>query len=282
MIKKSVLTFLVLLIGLSLFLFSSKHSFNSSQYQYQGNVIKAQKYLYNDSLPAVAMIGTSLSANLNAGSLPGVYNLSMPGLSVFDGLNIIADRQGLPRVLLIEANYSFKPANADFTNAFSFKPVDFLKAHFIALRDENQPVGITLHYLRSLHPSKAVSDTNAIPANLFEEMLQFQKNNLSHTDTSLVRTSLELLYKKVQEITDRGTKVCFFEMPVNKALEHLPELNIVQTNIIRHFKSNPNVFFITSDVSHTYRTKDGVHLNQHELLIYTQYLSTSLHNLSLL
>jgi hypothetical protein len=282
MIKKSALTFLVLFIGLSLFLFINKTSFKSTQYQYQGNVIKAQKYLYSDSIPALAMVGTSLSVNLNMDSLPGVYNLSMPGLSLFDGLNIISSKQALPAIILIEANSSFKPASANFTNAFNFKPFNFLKAHLVALRDENQPVGITLHYIKSLHKTKATPDTNATPAHLFEEMVQLNKDNFNHTDTSIFRTSQELLFKKVQEITDRGTKVCFFEMPVNKALQHLPGSDAMQENIINHFKSNLNVFFIPSDIDHSYKTTDGVHLNPNELLTYIHYLRTSLHNLSLL
>lgn len=284
MLKKSAAFFLLFFTVFCIFLFINKTAFKSAQYQYQYNIIKADQYLYNDTVPGITMIGTSLSANLKMDSLPGIYNLSLAGLSAFDGLNIIHERQGLPKVILIEMNYCFKPASASFSKKFNPSAYNFLKDHFIVFRDENQPIGITLHYIKSLKKKKAANSANSgvPPAALFLEMLKSKEEQYNSIDTNEINNSIDLLYRSVQQITNSGTRVCFFEMPVNEALQHCAKANMVRANIIRHFSANNKVLFIPSDISHTYRTKDGVHLNEYGLLNYTIYLRKSLNNLSLL
>jgi hypothetical protein len=280
MIRKSILAFLFFFITFSLFLLINKASFKSNQYQYQDNIIKAQNYLYNDSLSAMTMLGTSLSANLVMDSLPGIYNLSMAGLSISDGLNIIALKKEFPKTILIEANYCFKSASSSFTSSFNFRPYNFMRSNIAAFRDKNQPVGIALHYVRAMREKKTAkiagpaSDT--FPPKIFSEMVKLQQDQYKDADTMLIKQSLQPIFKKVQELTDKGINIVFFEMPVSEQLNTLTVMKLIPAAIIDHFSANSHVRFIKADTSHNYKTKDGVHLTNAELFIYTSYLRQEL------
>jgi hypothetical protein len=284
MIKNSLLAFAFIFIVFSLFIFFNKTEWHSIQYQYQGNLIKTQKYLYNESPTDAVIIGTSLSARLLTDSLPGVYNLALAGLNVFDGMYIINEKKIKPKVVFVEMNYFFRPESKEYIGAFNSKVYNVIKEEVPAFREENQPIGIVMHYIKhGLKPAAVAAapsrSKRSIPDDVFNELLSNYLKSYNIVDTTLIRKSTDKLYTYVKDLTTAGIKVYFYEVPVNRELEELPFARATRSAIAQKFQGEQNVFIIAKPSDDSYETLDGVHLDDAGLYNYTLYLKNAVEQL---
>jgi len=311
MIKKSLLILLVLFILYSLFIFLNP-KLGSAQHQWQDNQIKAQRYIYDnsDTIDNV-IIGSSLSCHLIMDSLPGFYNLSFNGLSIFDGLKIIKNKNTFPKNVYIETNVILREENADFTSSL-LNPILFhLKTHFISLRADNQPVTVFIHLYTVMHyqilnkiqviksklkrkikktlglqnskskkPQPVEKKVEGKPAvqkdALFKEVLQMRITNYSKPiDKIELQNRLKSLSEYVKILKENHVNVYFFEMPVNSKLIELSQPKTIRKEIHKQFSVNA-ISYINSD-STKYHTTDGLHLGDYtEAIKYTLFLKNEL------
>jgi len=274
MIKKSILTAILIFIVYSIFIVVNKRNLSHAQYNYQENIIKADLYLYDKNVPNVAIIGSSLASRINADSLPGYYNLSLYGMGVFDGAGILLKRDKLPPLILIEINYFYKPENQNFKNSFDNKPMGFLKQKLPAMRDENQPLGLSYGAIRdflNLKSAKQNTDSH-LDKKVFDTLLAGIRGMYLHPDTMLINKGMFKLKKYVQTMNKMGSKVYFFEMPINSDVEMFPLSVLVRNAILKNFPQNS---FIPAP-KQKFVTMDGVHLGYSEAQAYTTYFKNSL------
>ncbi|OCX53858.1 hypothetical protein BEL04_06115 [Mucilaginibacter sp. PPCGB 2223] len=268
MIRKSLFVAVFLLVLYDCFLIAEKKIWRSEQYQYQGNIIKADRYIYSQAMPRAVIIGTSLSDRIVLDSIPGIYNLAMPGMSILDGCEVLLKREKLPEVVFIETNLFFKKENEGFVQSVNSPVRQFFKKNILAMRDENQPVGLIRHLIKG--NAKKTIVYPAVPPNVFRELLQSQEKQFENPDSALIDRSLVRLKHYIQIMHEHKSRVCFFEMPVNENLKSLPQAVIVRTKIKESF---PGVAFIPPpDIK--FETMDGVHLGNSEASLYTHYLKT--------
>jgi hypothetical protein len=151
MIKKTIYYALSLFLAYTIMIWF-KPDWDTSQHQWQDNLIKAQQYIYenNDSMQNV-IAGSSLSTRLAMEKLPYMYNLSMGGQSIFDCLYIIAHKDILPKNVFIEMNFVFRKESNDFLSSFNSPVIMYSRKMIPSLRDENQPVGIAGKFIFSLY-----------------------------------------------------------------------------------------------------------------------------------
>jgi hypothetical protein len=295
MIIKTFLTFLTFFTSYSL-LFVLNPKLGSSQHQWQDNIIKAQKFIYNDtSTIENVIIGSSLSTRLIMDSLPNFYNLSFSGQSLFDGLSILKNKNTFPKNVFIETNVIMRDESVDFTNPlFSTIPY-YLNKNFIALRSDKQPIGIFISSfmaLRSILKNKILgfkkstinSSSNEKIAEhslsnpkdeLFEKMLDLQVTQHSTLpNISELKKKLELLSEYIKLLKDNNVNVYLFEMPINSNLVKLPKTEFIRNEINKFFKTG-TVNYIQMD-NDFYKTTDGVHLGNEEAIKYTKFFRTEL------
>ena len=124
MIKKSLLTALVLLVGYSVFVALSPRVSTQAQHFYYNNLALAQRYLYQANKTSHAVIvGSSLASKIRVDSLAGFYNLALVGQGVHDGLRIVALAPVLPTDVYLETNMILVlPNSTFFSQNFSFLP----------------------------------------------------------------------------------------------------------------------------------------------------------------
>jgi hypothetical protein len=290
MIKKTIFVFLVIFVLYSLFI-ALKPKLGSSQHQWQDNIIKAQKFAYDDTDTIEnVIIGTSLSCRLIMDSLPSFYNLSFSGQSIFDGLKIIKNKNVFPKNVFIETNLIMRGESLDFTNSL-FSPISyFLNKNFIALRADKQPIGIFIRYFTAFKSilnnkfliskkenTKLENKENVVEVKqdiqkdeLFKKMLDLQIIEYSKCpDTLELKKKLVLLSEYVNMLKDNNVNVYFFEIPINSNLMELPKAKIIRNEINLKFPSSM-VNYIQIDSS-LYETTDGVHLGNIEALKYTTF-----------
>jgi hypothetical protein len=275
MIKKTIIIAVGAFVLYNLFLLAFNKSWSPAQYLYQENIIKGDKYLYGNATPKAVILGTSLAARIITDSLPGFYNVCMPGMGAFDGADVLLKRKELPPFVLIEINYFYKPEREEFKKLFDNKTFIYLKSKIPALKDENQPLAISfdiIHAIKHKKGTKAVQPETRPEPVLFNELLNNQIKTYSHPDEKLVNSSISILAKYLEELQKRGCKVFFFEMPTNPKLTSLPLANLVRRSTLKNF---PQYTFIPLPKI-KFLSVDGVHLNETEALAYTLYLKTKL------
>ncbi|MCB9033312.1 MAG: hypothetical protein H6553_05705 [Chitinophagales bacterium] len=296
MIRKTIIFTIFLLLTWSIFL--RYNSFSISQHQWQANIVNAEKFIYDTDSFDNVIVGSSLAQRLQMDSLPNFYNLSLSGQCIFDGLNIIKNKNKLPKNIYIEINVINREENKNFNEIISSPILNVLKKNFLIFRTDKHPLSyvenrffypVTNFILDILHYGlknriKLFFDLknkeNIADNSVFYKMLNLQINYYSEkTDTMKMDKLFNKLKNNIEFLESKGSKVIFFEMPVNPKLVQLTRACYLRNRIANDF---PNNLFIKlpSNIK-LYKTSDGVHLTPNEAKIYSDYLKDKIISLSL-
>lgn len=286
MIKKSIIISL-LLISLW-YIYVLCYPTNSANQGFtQRNLSKAQEYIYSEEKIQNVIIGSSLTNRISDGNLKGVTNLSFDGLGPYDGINIILQSEKFPKVLMIEMNYLLnksirKSFQDNIFGAFQF----YSKKYFSILRTDKQPIAHLNHYfltkLNKKINEKIGFTTNKNSHIMLKKLIKVYKNIYSKKlNTHQLKNKLFTLDSILTAMENGGTRVVFYEMPVNKQLIEMP-LACQTRNEIRRICKMKNISFIEMPPKEIiFETNDGVHLAKKESKIYTEYFLKELDKLNI-
>jgi len=283
MIKKSLMVASLLLLVHALVSPAMRRETPAPQDQWQGNLIRAQRFIYRQGPPVQAVIvGSSLSCRLVESNLAGIHVLAFNGLSVFDGLNILTRMENPPKHVFVEMNTALRAADPGFASSL-FSPILYRSRSALpSLREENQPVVMFAGVLENLtnfkgrNQSPRSQNTKPLNPDLFVKMLQFQIESFSHIpDGQMVAKQFREMKQRVNELERKGVKTTFFEMPINAQLCELPTPRIVREAFNHHFPASQYAYLETPDCNE-YHTTDGVHLLPQEAVKYTAYLQSKI------
>ena len=259
------------------------------QNQWQGNLVKAQQFIYTKDGYTNVIVGSSLSSKILSDSLPNTYNLAFDGLSIYDGLEILTHMKKLPENIFIETNVVLRTADTNFTSGL-FLPIQYYSKKYIkALRDDEQPIAIIGNQISWRITNKIISGFKSIfyspptlnnkpddESSVFKKMLAIQVKDYSKIPDKLkIIESFMKLKKYVSELENKGVNVCFFEMPVNKELINLPSATIIKSKFLSDFPQTKYTYIMVPD-SANYVTGDGLHLNNESAIAYTRYFKESI------
>ncbi len=282
MIKNTCIVTLSLLILYMLFIRIVDPWWNTSQNSQQQNIIKAQKYLYqNNTSRQNIIIGSSLSFRLKGDKLKGYTNLSMLGMGISEPLQIISQGKNLPDTLFVEMNVAFKQENTAFLDRL-YQPLLFrIKDKAPVLQAENQPVGVAGSLLKHFVISKVLKRIEKLYSSeenreqfqhyMLDELIEEQvKNYIRVPDKEFLDNHFSKLRTYVNILKAKGVKIVFFEMPVNCKLSELPMAITTREYFNRFFPQDRNLYIPLPDCD-DYITTDGVHLTANEASIYTYF-----------
>ena len=276
MVRKSLLTFSFLIIIFCLALqLLIPNTYMSPKSTWQTNLIKAQKFIYNTEKYDNIIVGSSLSAGID---VQNIYNLSLYGLSVYDGLRIISQTDHHLKNIFIETNFILKNETQEFNSQLNYLIPFYLKKYIPPLRDGKQPVVLAVESIRKIADSKKRPSQGKVSVNkdLFNELVADYVSFYSKIPTpdSLMYYTTQLKgYVRLLEA--KGTRVNFFEMPVNEKLCGLPKSVIIRSLLYRNFPP-PKYYYISQPTCANYQTTDGVHLNEQEIGQYTTYFDSKI------
>jgi hypothetical protein len=251
---------------------------SATQHQWQENVVRAEKYIYDESDTITNLIvGSSLAQRIKIDSLPQFYNLAFAGQSLFDGLEIVRHKKKLPKNIFIEINLIFKEQNKEFSAGF-FQPLTYnIKKYCISFRSDKQPLFFIYPAIQKTiskgNEKKKVKSLEAdIKENeIFNSMMKLQISNYSKIpDSNFVSGQFLLLADLVKDLKNKGVNIIFFEMPLNPNLVELPLAKFIRNKTYDFFPQNINNYIKIPNCSN-YITGDGLHLKYQEALIYTSY-----------
>ncbi|EPG75180.1 hypothetical protein LEP1GSC058_0173 [Leptospira fainei serovar Hurstbridge str. BUT 6] len=301
-IYQSFLFSLFLFLSYDTFVHLCRPNWSVAQYPQQDNIIKAENFLYSPKEHETIIVGSSLSTYLNMDLLPNVTNLAFSGMSIYEGLGILQKKDIAPKMILVEMNVITRTQDKKFVESVTAPIPSALKRVFISLREDKQPLGIIALYIRlKIGSSKLITEITKISDKFFnifsnrnigsfqplgdnarltektddkfEELLRLQSKdyakipNIAFTNEQF--TNLKIIVDKLEE---KGVKVVFFEMPVDKSLCQMPKAKDIREKFYSVF-SRSTYSYIDMPDCETYKTADGIHLqkedaNRYSMLLY--------------
>lgn len=268
MVKRMLLTFALLVLAYTAFLKWVPITYDTGQHLQGSNRIKAENYLYGEGeAPHDVIVGSSLAFRMVADSLErGTFNLAVGGLSLQEGLDIIARSGRWPKRVFVETNILFRKYDDGFVNAMT-DPVMFAARTYVpALRERNQPSGLLFGWVKEKAKAElgveqdtlAALDGNTEVTGKFmlDEQLALYKK-IPGGDTT--KTHLDRLAASVSELETHGTEVVFFEMPLDSRLMEMPLAEASRALIQNRF---PHHRYYQAGPNERYITTDGLHLRQ--------------------
>jgi hypothetical protein len=277
MIRRAFLVFLILTIGYALFVEFVKVDRDTSQHQASGNRIKAEQFVFGTDDPdATVIVGSSLSFRIILDSLPaGTSNLGFGGLSIYDGLELIRRSGKHPARVLIEMNMLFKEPDHSFLDAVFAPGLYPLRREVPILREENQPTGVLVGWLKEQLRSSPDAGTAGTDSMAMSQTL-FDTNMASFAvvpPDSVQDRYLDLLATEVAALEAQHIEVIFMEVPVSPEITASPLAMRSRAMIEARF---PDHRFLRTDPNITWRTADGLHLEPHNAQRFSSWLAKAL------
>ncbi|MBI5563220.1 MAG: hypothetical protein HY894_10290 [Deltaproteobacteria bacterium] len=291
---------------LILFLFSAPYLYqegwSAPQSQWQFNVIKAQRYVYQDKAAPFVIIGSSLSQRLS--SLSGdYYNLALGGGSPITGMKVLLRGGKFPSTVLVEINMIIKPSDENFLDGL-FMPVLYdLRRYVPGLREEYQPLALLSGKILNIWqtgrltnaPARPQPAANATKAAAEAEaalkritasrhageaafkiaLADHQKKQSALWDDRLKKNK-NILYLKeaVDALSQHGVRVIFYEMPTDPSLIGLPKTVSIRERMHQEF---PDASYWLPQVdANEYATTDGMHLDGESARKYAAFLQSEM------
>ncbi|MBR5989173.1 MAG: hypothetical protein IK003_06595 [Prevotella sp.] len=275
MIKRSILCFAVL-FGIHLVIVLLNPMVGMATHQWQDNVIKAQQFIYAEKSDTV-MVGTSLSARIIRDSIPTVKSVSFGGCAVEDGLRIILSKGDLPRFILAETNLFFLDGNSELVSKMTEGVMPMLRRWIPSLREQYQPICMLASMMASAADINPQAGTSTVDMDLLNESIEHHIKYDWQMPEPQAETRMGDMKRLVEMFEAKGTRVLFFEMPVNERLTHLKRYDQTRELMQKTFPAD-RYTYLPFDTTR-YVTTDGEHLDYEGQQVFSHYFKGVLSDL---
>jgi hypothetical protein len=237
-----------------------------------GNVSKAQRYLYEEKHTSRVIVGSSMLGRLDWPLLQnqGFTDLGFAGAGPLTGLELMQRVQHYPNLILVETNFFPMRMNSEVANRLFTPGLFTLKQWLSVLREERQPTRFV--------DSEDISLDLPPPAIFKKLVSQQQKLARFLPKLEQLEQAQRELQQRVASAQQNGSRVIFFEMPVEPLLSTSPVAEVNRALMQSTFPSTTYDWVQPVDLM-LYRTTDGIHLTKESGKRYTQYVLEELKRL---
>lgn len=279
MLKKILGGFVILILCWSLLLSFLPANIDTTQNQWNGNLIKAEAYLFERPLLAntAVILGSSMAARVPLNTVNNrLINLAFGGFSAYDGLELVLTKAQKPTTIYIETNTILKEHSEEFHEAV-FSPIRYrLRSVFAAFLTKNQPVAVLkglIRYKKGERAKERASPLNESPPVLNQTILDNSiKQYASIPSDSFVAARLSELASYIHALEATGCSVVFFEMPVHPSLCQSALSTKIREEMYKRFPKERYSYIPQPDCGQ-YHTTDGIHLTGASAAVYATYLT---------
>jgi hypothetical protein len=221
-----------------------------------------QNYLLDYRTCPIVILGSSVVGGLPppGWERPDVCSITLVGQGSLLGLEIMARSEAAPQVLFVESSFGFRDAPADPIAAatdplrealHAWLPLTTARGNWInALSKSRYPVPATLY-----RPSESWEEWRAMRKRYTDVYVSIYGHEVNdwgrnHLDENLKRTE-----ELIADIERRGTKIIFFEAPLDPQLASLPVIALWAELMHAAFADHEWVM----DPTGKYYLNDGMH-----------------------
>ena len=254
----------------------------------QNNIVKAQRYVYqDDSDLKMVIVGSSLAANLNVKEIgEGVKSIALGGGSSKTGLEIIKRSKSKPPIVLVEMNDTIvRKIDADLLDSLYHPIFYWMRQYLPMMREEYRPISVFVDSLKSRSKQNLKMMTReALDSlegrNLTPELskkgiqmtVDVESTPLPEKDAETMKQEAELIKTQIAEIKKNiGAKVVLFDIPLESRVNAAIRRKQVRELAKKLFP--PDRFeWLPPPKEREWRTNDGVHLIRSDARDFAEFL----------
>jgi hypothetical protein len=296
-VTQSLLVTLSFLTGYSLLgnfnILKSSAGFN----QWQGNIVRLQKYAYDrHSKLNVVVVGSSLTANIPTDLIgKHVVNLGLNGGATQTGLETAIRQEVKPKILLVEINNTITRKIDKQVIESNYNPFLYnLRRYIPSFREEYKPSIQTILMLdefrnkfkKTAKPVEKKIDTektdvqqsnehSSLGDTIVSQLIQSNSQPLSVKEKNLLTQEAQHIQSQILKIERDGTHVILFNVPGDHRLENT--LAVKQSRLLMKELFPVNNFdWLPEPPTRKWLTGDGAHLIPSEAKVYANFLKDRL------
>ncbi len=229
--------------------------------QWQGNMVAAEDYIYDNTERSIVVVGTSLSAKMDMEYLsPDYWNLAFAGGAVSTGLEIIIRSGAVPKLVCIEANI-FHDTDEKMIGGL-FTPIVWKwKQYLPSLRLKYQPFTIAYNLINRLFKTKSRLESEyQVEPEFFKKMLDSYRRDYAKTpDERELSKRVKTIRGQMERLSGRNVRFIFFETPIHPELAASVQSVYVRKRLMEAFPPGAYTWLPRPDDA-KYHTTDGIHL----------------------
>jgi hypothetical protein len=230
---------------------------DNGQNQHDTNLLRVEDYLLKPDRDTV-LAGSSLTFRLPLSLLgDGIANIAITAESPVTDLALVALSDSKPKLVLVEINQLSLDANMSMVESELRFPNWQLRKNLRAFRSGYDPANLSGRALQALFKK---GDADLVPPPDAIRKLIAERREIMRIppDREKLRRNLTQVASLVKMLQDRGTRVGFYEMPIDASLTDLPAQAVLRREVLLKFP--PDRFcWLALGVRGGIRTIDGIH-----------------------
>jgi hypothetical protein len=254
----------------------------------QNNIVKAQRYVYqDDSDLKMVIVGSSLAANLNVKDIgEGVKSIALGGGASQTGLEIVKRSKIKPRLVLVEINDTItRKIDSELLDSLYHPIFYFLRQYLPMLREEYRPISVFIDSLKSrskqnlkqmtreaLDSLESRNLTPELSQKAIQTTVDIQSKPLSEKDAKNMKQEADLMKTQIAEVKkNTGAKVVLFDIPLESRVNATLRMQQVRELAKKLFP--PDRFeWLPSPKEREWRTNDAIHLIRSDARDFAEFL----------
>lgn len=259
----------------------------------QTNIVKAQKYVYqDDSDLKMVMVGSSLAGSLNVKDIgEGVKSIGLAGGASQTGLEIVKRSKTKPPIVLVEINDTVvRKIDAELLDSLYHPVFYWLRQYLPIMREEYRPISIFVDFFKrrskqNQEVSREALDrlegrnlTPELSQKAIQNVVDSQSQPLSEKDAEAIKKEADFIKIQIAEIKkNSGAKVVLFDIPQESRVNAAIRRKQVQELAKKLFPSD-RFEWLPPPKEREWRTNDGVHLIRSDARDFAEFLRDKLLN----
>jgi hypothetical protein len=243
-----------------------------------GTLVTLNRYA-NEPTPDIVLVGSSLTVRLKEEyfATPHVRNLGLAGGSPVTALEIVVNRQHLPKLVLVEANVLSRPPDAALVEKYSKNA----NAEPLFLRPVRAAVAAYENWHHAPLTHAQVDELlKQPPSDLFNGVYvdrALQQFN-AEDPTAVAQANASRVEQLISSIEQRGSRALLFELPYSESIEGSRSANTTRQIVHAKFLA-PDQWLHIEYSRDNLRWADGVHLDERSAVIVAQSIDRALSKL---
>ncbi|MBD2305779.1 hypothetical protein H6G17_09675 [Chroococcidiopsis sp. FACHB-1243] len=258
--------------------------------QWQANIIKAEKYIYNQSSTPIVLVGSSLANNLPIKYFSNrATNLGMSGGSTQTGLEIVRRKDIKPRLLLVELNDTIgRKLDTKLVNPLFHPLTSFIKIHFPMFRQEYRPTSVLMQYLENEYKQRNARDVERqdeqqvinsdFRKKMIEQLVEDRNIELDIQQKQLIIKEAEFIKNQIADIQKEAVRVILFDIPGEPVVDNTTKQKQIRELLKSLFPKN-SFEWLPELPAGKWITSDGIHLVQSNAKEYVSQLDRIINKL---
>ena len=254
----------------------------------QNNIVKAQRYVYeDDSDLKMVILGSSLAANLNVEHIgEGVKSIALGGGSSKTGLEILKRSKSKPPIVLVEINDTIvRQIDAELIDSLYHPIFYWMRRYLPMMREEYRPISVFINSLKSrsqqnlkrmtreeLDSLEGRNLTPELTQKAIKNTVEINSKPLSEKDAKNMKEQADGIKNQIAEIQKKtGAKVVLFDIPLESRVNATLRLKQVRELTKKLFP--PDRFeWLPPPKEREWRTNDGLHLIRSDARDFAEFL----------